>query len=131
MSQAKVDRYKEEKRNRKETIRREKRRSLAAKAVGLTIAAAFVAWGGYSAYDAFIGSRPVEPKTYRIDASAIEDFMDGLSSWTDEPEGEAVDEAVETEESVAETEAFEENAAETEETGEAESDAERIEEVTE
>lgn len=136
MSQAKVDRYKEEKRNRKETLRREKRKHLAAKTAGLIVAAALVAWGGYSVYDEFIGSRPADVKTYRIDAAPIDDFMNDLYSMTNEPEAEAeeIDETEAEAEEIDETEetaGTKEPVAETEAGAEETIETEAVEEVSE
>ena len=44
MSQAKVDRYKEEKKNRKQTMKKEKRNRVLARSLGVVIAAAVVCW---------------------------------------------------------------------------------------
>ena len=48
MSQAKVDRYKEEKKNRKQTIKKEKRNRVLGRTLGVVIAAAIVCWIGFS-----------------------------------------------------------------------------------
>ena len=50
MSQAKVDRYKEEKKNRKQTIKKEKRNRVLGRTLGVVIAAAIVCWIGFSGY---------------------------------------------------------------------------------
>jgi hypothetical protein len=81
MSQAKVDRYKEEKKNRKQIMAREKRNwfltQLCLALVGLLI----VVWVGFSAYQAITkpaGDAVQEVKTYTLDNSAIEDYLDSL-----------------------------------------------------
>ena len=81
MSQAKVDRYKEEKKNRKQIMAREKRNwfltQLCLALVGLLI----VVWVGFSAYQAITkpaGDAVQEVKSYTLDNSAIEDYLDSL-----------------------------------------------------
>ena len=51
MSQAKVDQYKKEKANRKQTMRKEKMMRNVKRCVAGAIALALVGWFGYSAYD--------------------------------------------------------------------------------
>ena len=51
MSQEKVDRYKEQKANRKQIMAREKRRKFLIKVCAGVIALALVCWLGYSIYD--------------------------------------------------------------------------------
>lgn len=51
MSQAKVDRYKEEKANRKKTMRKEKIMRNVRRCVAGIVVLALVGWFGYSAYD--------------------------------------------------------------------------------
>ena len=71
MSQAKVDRYKEEKANRKK-IR------IAGTICGWLIALLIVGWAGYSGYNAYEKSRPI--KTIYADLDAINNYMDTLST---------------------------------------------------
>ena len=78
MSQAKVDRYKEEKKNRKEIMAKEKRKRMIGKIAGCAIVLALVGWIGYSAVDLYMDSRPIE--TIYTDLTAINDFMTDLSS---------------------------------------------------
>ena len=54
MSQAKVDRYKEEKANRKKILAKEKRKRIAGTICGWLIALLIVGWAGYSGYNAFL-----------------------------------------------------------------------------
>ena len=51
MSQEKVDRYKQEKANRKAILKKEKRMRIAGRILGIAICAAIVGWIGYSVYD--------------------------------------------------------------------------------
>ena len=74
MSQAKVDKYKNEKANRKKTNARNKVKRVIARIV----AAAAVVWGGYSGYQYYEKSRPVN--CYYADISAVSDYLQGLST---------------------------------------------------
>ena len=82
MSQAKVDKYKEEKKNRKKIMAREKRQWFLTQAA-LTIAGlAIVAWVGIGAYQAITapsGDETAEVKTYTIDNSALDDYIATLT----------------------------------------------------
>ena len=77
MSQKKVDRYKQEKANRKQIIAREKRMHRLASVCGWAIAAAIVGWAGYSAYNIYENSRPVE--TIYANLDPINDYMSSLN----------------------------------------------------
>lgn len=74
MSQAKVDRYKEEKANRKKILAKEKRKRIAGTICGWLIALLIVGWAGYSGYNAYEKSRPI--KTIYADLDAINNYMD-------------------------------------------------------
>ena len=80
MSQAKVDRYKEEKRNRAQIIKKEKRQMLAMKAGASLVALVMVAWVGFSVYRTLNpeDTTTVEKPTYTVDTAAIDDFMETL-----------------------------------------------------
>ena len=65
MSQAKVDRYKEEKANRKKVMRKEKIANRLRKCAVAVVAAALVVWIGYSAYNMYESSRPVKEVNYQ------------------------------------------------------------------
>ncbi len=60
MSQAKVDRYKEEKANRKKILAKEKRKRIAGTICGWLIALLIVGWAGYSGYNAYEKSKPIK-----------------------------------------------------------------------
>lgn len=81
MSQAKVDRYKEEKKNRKQLIKKAKREWMAVKA-GLTVGViALVAWVGIAAYQAITTPDPTgEVVTYEVNTSALDDYMSDLAA---------------------------------------------------
>lgn len=79
MSQAKVDRYKEEKRNRAQIIKKEKREWMAVKAGMSLVALVLVAWVGFSVYHTVNTTDAVTEKpAYTLNTSAIEDFMTNL-----------------------------------------------------
>lgn len=80
MSQAKVDRYKQEKANRKKTLAKEKRLHFAGVLFGWVLAAVVVGWAGYSAYSAYENSRPME--TIYANLDAINDYVNTLNSDT-------------------------------------------------
>lgn len=77
MSQAKVDRYKEQKANRKEIMKKAKRRALIGKCAGAIVGLAVVVWVGYSGYDKFIVNAP--KKSITVDYSAMEDYLESLT----------------------------------------------------
>lgn len=78
MSQAKVERYKEEKRNRKETMARDKRKRMASMAALGVVCVALLGWIGTSAYQVYENSKPVE--TIYADLTALDDYMAGLEA---------------------------------------------------
>lgn len=76
MSQAKVDKYKAEKVNRKETIAKEKRQRMIIKIVGSVIGIALVAWIGVSAAVSIYNSRPAN--TIYATTAGIDDYLNEL-----------------------------------------------------
>lgn len=84
MSQAKVDRYKEEKRNRAKIMAKEKRQAMLMKACAGILGALVIVWAGYSVYDT-ITREPVtndtttETESYTVNTDAVADYIDGLS----------------------------------------------------
>ena len=77
MSQAKVDRYKEEKKHRKEEVAKAKRKKALARVIGVIVAVAIVCWIGYSGYNLYQRNRPV--KQTEVDLSAIQEYYTSLS----------------------------------------------------
>ena len=77
MSQAKVDRYKKEKANRKETVKKEKMANKIRKSVVAVVAVALIGWVGYSAYNAYDSYQPKE--SVEIDYTAIDNLTTNLS----------------------------------------------------
>ncbi len=78
MSQAKVNRYKEEKANRRQIMAREKRNHRIAVFCGWAVAAALIGWAGYSAYGIYEDSRPMETVYANLDP--INDYMATLNT---------------------------------------------------
>lgn len=78
MSQAKVDRYKEEKANRKKIMRREKVANRLRKCAVVIVAAALVVWIGYSAYNMYESSRPVKEAT--VNYQSVDTFNQEIAT---------------------------------------------------
>lgn len=78
MSQAKVDRYKQEKANRKKIMAQEKRKHILAVACGWIVAIAIIGWAGYSAYNVYENNKPME--TIYANLDSINDYMDSLDT---------------------------------------------------
>ena len=76
MSQAKVDQYKKDKVNRKETMAKEKRSRMISKLCWSVAGVILVAWVGISAVNFVYESRPVE--TIYCDTSALDSFLNSL-----------------------------------------------------
>lgn len=77
MSQAKVDKYKQEKANRKQTLAKQQAKRKMQKLVGGLVAVVFVGWVGISSVDAM---QSLIPRTeIEIDYAAIDDYIQGLS----------------------------------------------------
>lgn len=78
MSQAKVEKYKKEKANRKKTLARDKAKRLAGRVCAWIILAAIVGWAGYSGYRYYESKKPVE--TYYTDLSPVSDYLESLDT---------------------------------------------------
>lgn len=83
MSQAKVEEHKEEKRNRKETVRKQKRNRLIASIVGVIACAALAFWVGWSIYGKVQDSAKdasADKKTVvtQVDMSALTEYLSGI-----------------------------------------------------
>ena len=78
MSQAKVERYKEEKRNRKETMAHDKRKRMVSTAALAVVGVVLLGWIGTSAYQVYENSKPME--TIYTDLTALDDYMAGLEA---------------------------------------------------
>lgn len=77
MSQQKVDQYKKEKANRKQTMRKERIKGVARVCVAAVVAVALVGWIGFSAYDSYTSNQ--ERPSAEVNYDAITDYMSGLS----------------------------------------------------
>ena len=80
MSQAKVDKYKEEKKNRQQIMKKEKREENLFKAGAVLLGCALVAWIGVSVYTAVKPAAPQEETNqavvdYTVDTSALDSFF--------------------------------------------------------
>lgn len=78
MSQAKVDRNKQEKANRKKTIARQKRNHVLAVICGWIVAIAIVGWAGGSAYHIYESKKPIE--TIYANLDAINNYMESIQT---------------------------------------------------
>ena len=83
MSQAKVDRYKEEKKNRAKIMRKEKlERKLSAACAGL-IAIALVGWAGFSVYriaNPVAETEETAMESYTVNTDALDSYLNSLSA---------------------------------------------------
>lgn len=84
MSQEKVDRYKKEKANRRETIARHKRNVMIAKVCGIIVAAAIVCLVAKAGYRGYVNSIPAE--NYTVSTTAISDYLESLDPEDSEAE---------------------------------------------
>lgn len=84
MSQEKVDKYKKEKANRKQTMKREKLQNVLRKCMVGVVAVLLIWWIGYSAYGTYESKKPKEE--VEIDYTALTDFSEKLSEAAKEAE---------------------------------------------
>lgn len=70
MSQAKVDRYKEEKANRKKIVKKAKMMNTVRKCVVGVVGLLLIGWIGYSAYNTYDANKPQEK--VEIDYTAVD-----------------------------------------------------------
>lgn len=78
MSQEKVDRYKEEKKNRKADQSKDKSKSILGKVCGGVIVAALVAWLGYSAVVEY--DQQVNGGTVLVNTSALDEYTSEMTA---------------------------------------------------
>ena len=82
MSQKKVDAYKDYKKNRKEILKKEKRKRKLEIGIAALICAAFVAWFGFSVYQKAT-AKPAETNTkadvVEVNMTDYEEFISGLT----------------------------------------------------
>ena len=78
MSQEKVDRYKQEKVNRKQIMRKQKLMNNMRKGVLVVVALALIGWLGYSAYDIYESGK--ERTVSEVNYDAVSDYLNGLNA---------------------------------------------------
>ncbi|MBQ2706231.1 MAG: hypothetical protein IJF60_05375 [Agathobacter sp.] len=76
MSQAKVDQYKKEKANRKETMAKEKRQRMISRICWSVAGVVLVAWIGVSSVNFVKDNRPVE--TIYVDTAELDGYLNSL-----------------------------------------------------
>lgn len=76
MSQAKVDRYKEQKANRKTLMKKEKRNRILRRLAALVVCVAVVGFIGYSGYKRYEANQP--RSSYEVNYSSIDNYLSGL-----------------------------------------------------
>ena len=80
MSQAKVDRYKKEKANRKQIMRKQKMMNFARKAVLSLAALALIGWLGYSAWDMYESGK--ERVVADVNYDSVTEYLNNLYADT-------------------------------------------------
>lgn len=78
MSQAKVDRYKEEKANRKQNMKKAKVESIVRKCIFGVVGIALIGWIGFSVARTYEKNQPAE--SVEIDYNAVDSFQSDLST---------------------------------------------------
>jgi len=78
MSQEKVDKYKEQKANRKQIIKKEKRKRLIGSCVATLIGLAVIGWIGYSAFGKYQSTQPRQVAD--VDYTAVSEYIQSLSA---------------------------------------------------
>lgn len=81
MSQEKVDRYKQEKANRKKTMKKAKVGNALRKCVVGVVGLALIGWIGYSAYNTYETNKP--QLEAQIDYTAVNELQQNLSEVAD------------------------------------------------
>ncbi len=76
MSQEKVDRYKKEKANRKQLIRKQRMMNVLRKCVLTASALVLVGWLGYSAYDTYTANQ--ERELVSVNYDAVNTYLNNL-----------------------------------------------------
>lgn len=77
MSQEKVNRYKEEKANRKQLMEKQKKQKALRKVAGIVIAVVLIGWVGYSAVDAYQESRPRD--VVEVDYTVVDEYLQTIA----------------------------------------------------
>lgn len=132
MSQAKVDKYKQDKKKRAQIMKKQKRNAMIAKIAGGIVAVVLVCWIGVSIYNVV---NPETSSTYTVDAAALDDYLNQLTAESETDAEESTEASTETgseESTEASTESGSEETTEAStESEEATEAATETEEVTE
>lgn len=78
MSQEKVAKYKEEKANRKEIMRKQKIAKIARNSITAVVLVAVIGWVGYSAVAYYQDNKPRE--VVEVDYATLNEYTNGLSA---------------------------------------------------
>ncbi|EET58761.1 hypothetical protein BRYFOR_09220 [Marvinbryantia formatexigens DSM 14469] len=109
MSQAKVDRYKQQKANRQKIMKKEKRERMLWRIGGYVVLLVLVCWIGVSAYNSFhVETR----KFYDADTTAIDTYLSDLTAADDTAEAADEDVAADDTAEAADEDVAAEDAAE-------------------
>lgn len=84
MSQEKVDRYKKEKANRKQIMRKEKLQNTVRKFLVAVVGLLLVCWIGYSAFNMYESRKPIP--SVQINYQALDDFPQRITEAAAEAE---------------------------------------------
>lgn len=101
MSQAKVDRYKEEKKNREKIMKKQKRQAFLLRLAGTVVAIVLVGWIGFSVYQKVQGD---VSHTYAVKTDVMDDYLNSLDASETEDTEAAEESSSETEAPAAEAE---------------------------
>lgn len=78
MSQEKVNKYKEEKANRKTILKRQKRNRIIARVISSVIGLVIVGWIGYSIYDRAMTN--IKTSQTEVNLTAVNDYISALTA---------------------------------------------------
>ena len=78
MSQAKVEKYKEQKANRKQTMKKEKLQRIVRNSIAAVVVVAALGWVGYSGVTSIIDNIPREE--VKVDYNAISNYESALTA---------------------------------------------------
>lgn len=81
MSREKVDRYKQEKANRKQIMRKQRMMNFVRKGVLALVALALIGWLGYSAYDMYESGK--ERVVAEVNYDSVTDYLNSLTTETE------------------------------------------------
>lgn len=79
MSQKKVEQYKENKKNRKKIMKKEKRVLILEKLAGVVVCAAILFWAGFSIYKYTGSSSSTATTTTSVNIEAISDYYSSVA----------------------------------------------------